>query len=344
MCWCSGDFEGSLFVCFPWCVETVLLTHTVQYELATGRFPYPKWNSVFDQLTQVVKGEPPQLSNSEERQFSPKFITFVNLWWVKGTAVAKTTLRQLNNEITITITVTVVLVTVPLCCWPCFFYFFIFFSLTKDDSKRPKYRELLVSSNTALPKYCRSGPSIEVWIQFDILKKTSSSLDWCFCCPLPEDWINGLRFRFEDWRSPSYIVPSYICSSWAVINTASGKEEGQWRWGGEGISLGWEIKVLLLLLLQKQPFIQMYEERLVDVASYVCRILDLIPASPVSPMYVDWCRSAPSAIVCVCVRACVRVRVREWACVHVFHFQRTKKTWPKLPWCKDQEFLRFMIW
>lgn len=52
-----------------------------QYELATGRFPYPKWNSVFDQLTQVVKGEPPQLSNSEERQFSPKFISFVNLWW-----------------------------------------------------------------------------------------------------------------------------------------------------------------------------------------------------------------------------------------------------------------------
>uniref|UniRef100_A0A8C6WGX7 mitogen-activated protein kinase kinase n=1 Tax=Neogobius melanostomus TaxID=47308 RepID=A0A8C6WGX7_9GOBI len=66
------------------------------YELATGRFPYPKWNSVFDQLTQVVKGEPPQLSNSEERQFSPKFINFVNL------------------------------------------------CLTKDESKRPKYKELLV--------------------------------------------------------------------------------------------------------------------------------------------------------------------------------------------------------
>ncbi|ROJ30552.1 Dual specificity mitogen-activated protein kinase kinase 4 [Anabarilius grahami] len=49
------------------------------YELATGRFPYPKWNSVFDQLTQVVKGDPPQLSSSEERQFSPKFINFVNL-------------------------------------------------------------------------------------------------------------------------------------------------------------------------------------------------------------------------------------------------------------------------
>uniref|UniRef100_A0A3B4FML6 mitogen-activated protein kinase kinase n=1 Tax=Pundamilia nyererei TaxID=303518 RepID=A0A3B4FML6_9CICH len=102
------------------------------YELATGRFPYPKWNSVFDQLTQVVKGEPPQLSNSEERQFSPKFTNFVNL------------------------------------------------CLTKDESKRPKYKELL-----------------------------------------------------------------------------------------------------------KHPFILMYEERFVDVASYVCRILDQIPASPISPMYVD---------------------------------------------------------
>ncbi|XP_029311757.1 dual specificity mitogen-activated protein kinase kinase 4b isoform X2 [Cottoperca gobio] len=102
------------------------------YELATGRFPYPKWNSVFDQLTQVVKGEPPHLSNSEDRQFSPKFINCVNL------------------------------------------------CLTKDESKRPKYKELL-----------------------------------------------------------------------------------------------------------KHPFILMYEERFVDVASYVCRILDQFPTSPISPMYVD---------------------------------------------------------
>ncbi|XP_043570393.1 dual specificity mitogen-activated protein kinase kinase 4a isoform X2 [Chiloscyllium punctatum] len=102
------------------------------YELATGRFPYPKWNSVFDQLTQVVKGDPPQLCNSEERAFSPSFINFVNL------------------------------------------------CLTKDESKRPKYKELL-----------------------------------------------------------------------------------------------------------KHPFILMYEERRVDVASYVCRILDQMPPTPVSPMYVD---------------------------------------------------------
>ncbi|XP_014453716.1 dual specificity mitogen-activated protein kinase kinase 4 isoform X2 [Alligator mississippiensis] len=102
------------------------------YELATGRFPYPKWNSVFDQLTQVVKGDPPQLSNSEEREFSPSFINFVNL------------------------------------------------CLTKDESKRPKYKELL-----------------------------------------------------------------------------------------------------------KHPFILMYEERTVDVACYVCKILDQMPTTPSSPMYVD---------------------------------------------------------
>ncbi|KAI1232276.1 hypothetical protein IHE44_0006723, partial [Lamprotornis superbus] len=105
---------------------------SLQYELATGRFPYPKWNSVFDQLTQVVKGDPPQLSNSEEREFSPSFINFVNL------------------------------------------------CLTKDESKRPKYKELL-----------------------------------------------------------------------------------------------------------KHPFILMYEERTVDVACYVCKILDQMPATPSSPMYVD---------------------------------------------------------
>ncbi|XP_073435832.1 dual specificity mitogen-activated protein kinase kinase 4 isoform X1 [Dendrobates tinctorius] len=102
------------------------------YELATGSFPYPKWNSVFDQLTQVVKGDPPQLCNSDEREFSPSFINFVNL------------------------------------------------CLTKDESKRPKYRELL-----------------------------------------------------------------------------------------------------------KHPFIVMYEERYVDVATYVIKILDQMPATPSSPMYVD---------------------------------------------------------
>ena len=53
----------------------------LQIEIATGKFPYPKWNSVFDQLTQVVNGEPPQLSDNDDR-FTHEFINFVNTWYV----------------------------------------------------------------------------------------------------------------------------------------------------------------------------------------------------------------------------------------------------------------------
>jgi len=48
-------------------------------ELATGKFPYPKWNSVFEQLTQVVHGDPPQLTNNGScARFTIEFINFVN--------------------------------------------------------------------------------------------------------------------------------------------------------------------------------------------------------------------------------------------------------------------------
>ncbi|EDO48408.1 predicted protein [Nematostella vectensis] len=48
-------------------------------ELSTGVFPYPKWNSVFDQLSQVVDGDPPQLSNTPEMMRSPELLNFVNI-------------------------------------------------------------------------------------------------------------------------------------------------------------------------------------------------------------------------------------------------------------------------
>ena len=52
-------------------------------ELATGSFPYPKWNSVFEQLTQVVQGDPPRLTNSENgNTFTLEFVDFVNTWSV----------------------------------------------------------------------------------------------------------------------------------------------------------------------------------------------------------------------------------------------------------------------
>jgi len=50
-----------------------------QVEVSTGQFPYREWNSIFDQLMQVVQGDPPYL-DVERDQFSPDFVDFVNTW------------------------------------------------------------------------------------------------------------------------------------------------------------------------------------------------------------------------------------------------------------------------
>ncbi|XP_067951691.1 dual specificity mitogen-activated protein kinase kinase 4-like [Watersipora subatra] len=56
------------------------------FEVATGRFPYRKWNSVFDQLTQVVQGDAPQLDMADST-FSPDLVTFVNKCLTKDQAL-----------------------------------------------------------------------------------------------------------------------------------------------------------------------------------------------------------------------------------------------------------------
>ncbi|XP_031632322.1 dual specificity mitogen-activated protein kinase kinase 4 [Contarinia nasturtii] len=54
------------------------------FEIATGRFPYPKWCSVFEQLYQVVQGEPPRLQSSYNNiEFSDEFVDFVNTCLIK---------------------------------------------------------------------------------------------------------------------------------------------------------------------------------------------------------------------------------------------------------------------
>jgi len=58
-------------------------------ELSTGKFPYRKWNSVFDQLQQVVHGDPPRLEPrdpSTGRNFSLEFVNFVNTCLIKEEA------------------------------------------------------------------------------------------------------------------------------------------------------------------------------------------------------------------------------------------------------------------
>jgi len=49
----------------------------LQIEVATGRFPYKEWNSLFDQIRQVVEEEPPRLPSGV---FSQEFEDFVGCW------------------------------------------------------------------------------------------------------------------------------------------------------------------------------------------------------------------------------------------------------------------------
>lgn len=74
-------------------------------ELATGKFPYPKWNSVFEQLTQVVHGDPPQLTsnnNGVESVFTIDFIHFVNLCLMKDEAVRPKYTKLLEHPFIVT--------------------------------------------------------------------------------------------------------------------------------------------------------------------------------------------------------------------------------------------------
>lgn len=46
-------------------------------ELATGRFPYSRWGTPFEQLKQVVKDDPPRLPTEK---FSSDFENFIEQW------------------------------------------------------------------------------------------------------------------------------------------------------------------------------------------------------------------------------------------------------------------------
>uniref|UniRef100_A0A1I7WNU9 mitogen-activated protein kinase kinase n=1 Tax=Heterorhabditis bacteriophora TaxID=37862 RepID=A0A1I7WNU9_HETBA len=49
------------------------------YEIATGEFPYPPWNTVFDQVCAVVQGDPPMLQmEGGHFSFSRSFVTFIS--------------------------------------------------------------------------------------------------------------------------------------------------------------------------------------------------------------------------------------------------------------------------
>ncbi|CAA88264.1 MAP kinase kinase mkk-4 [Caenorhabditis elegans] len=49
------------------------------YEIATGKFPYQEWNSLFDQIATVVSGDPPILHpDSDDFHYSLPLVKFIN--------------------------------------------------------------------------------------------------------------------------------------------------------------------------------------------------------------------------------------------------------------------------
>lgn len=63
-------------------VEFWVKVKVFKVEISTGKFPYPSWNSVFDQLQEVVNGDPPILTQTRDNRFSNDLMVFVNSWYV----------------------------------------------------------------------------------------------------------------------------------------------------------------------------------------------------------------------------------------------------------------------
>ena len=60
--------------------------YIVQSEMALGRFPYPEWKTVFDQLKSVVEGDPPKLPDDDPR-FSDSFKDLIHKWSARTVAL-----------------------------------------------------------------------------------------------------------------------------------------------------------------------------------------------------------------------------------------------------------------
>jgi len=52
-------------------------------EVASGKFPYPMWTTVFDQLLQVVRGDAPQLTSTDQQFFTEDCLDCVNKCMIK---------------------------------------------------------------------------------------------------------------------------------------------------------------------------------------------------------------------------------------------------------------------
>lgn len=107
----------------------------------------------------------------------------------------------------------------------------------------------------------------------------------CIICRHTHTYHHILKYRLCFQLVLQYFTAICALSLWVCAVLKLGKV--QW---GLWYKLWYFFLFLFSIFLQKHPFILMYEERTVEVASYVCKILDQMPATPSSPMYVDWYR------------------------------------------------------
>ena len=70
-----------------------------QYELATGKAPYPPWKTVFDQLKSVVEGPPPRLDSTD---LSDECKEFTHFWLVRITSYINTITVKVRMILTCT--------------------------------------------------------------------------------------------------------------------------------------------------------------------------------------------------------------------------------------------------
>ena len=76
----SGVMASQWYVLLWLCAAALTVCWVFQSEMALGKFPYPAWKTVFDQLKSVVEGDPPKLPDDDPR-FSDNFKDLIHKWY-----------------------------------------------------------------------------------------------------------------------------------------------------------------------------------------------------------------------------------------------------------------------
>ena len=101
-----------------------------------GRFPYPSWANVFDQLKTVVEGEPPRIP--ADSGLSDNFVAFVHRRYVRLSVCMYVCMCACY--------VCMYVVCMYVCIYVCMYVYKTYYyvhSLTHAVDRRPKFRDLV---------------------------------------------------------------------------------------------------------------------------------------------------------------------------------------------------------